>query len=41
MALHLAVTTVVIAVVSHNASSPYPVRPADGSPSAPHMHSLP
>ena len=41
MAVHLAVAAVVIVVVSHNASSPYPVRPAEGSPSVPQVRSLP
>lgn len=40
-ALHMAVTGIVIAVVSHNATSPYPAVPADGSPSAPHVRTLP
>jgi hypothetical protein len=39
--VHLVATAVVIAVVSHNAANPYPVRPADGAPFAPHVQSLP
>ena len=40
-ALHAAVTCVVIAVVSQNATHPSPVRPADGTLSVPHVRPLP